>query len=204
MGDFAEHIMVPPAALEYHVRLCGNCTDVLMRRLCDRTLTWRRSLAILVLAWVVVSPPANAQDKMQGKQFKDWTVACEEQPNSEQARCFLFQNIVTKNERQRILHVAVGYLAADGRTAAILTLPLGISLPPGVDFRIDSGETKHLILERCDKNGCRAGLVLEDVLVAAMKRGEKLQVQFHDAARRAIEVPVSLAGFTAGLAALKP
>jgi len=157
-----------------------------------------------VLAWVVVSIPANAQDKIGGKQFKDWTVACEKQPDGAKERCFLFQNIVTKNERQRILHVAVGYLAADGRAAAILTLPLGISLPPGVDFRIDSGETKHLILERCDKNGCRAGLVLENVLVAAMKRGEKIQVQFQDAARRAIEVPVSLAGFTAGLAALKP
>ena len=196
--------MVPPATLEYHAGPCDSPVDVSVQKVLRRPPIWRKWPAIVTLTWLGFSVPANAQEELGGKQFKDWTVACEQQPDGAKARCFLFQNIVTKNERQRILHVAVGHLAADGRAAAILTLPLGISLPPGVDFRIDSGETKHLVLERCDKNGCRAGLVLEDVLIAAMKRGKELQVKFHDATRRAIEVPVSLAGFTAGLAALNP
>ena len=102
-----------------------------------------------------------------------------------------------------MLQFAVGYVATSEAPIALLSLPLGISLPPGVSIRIGDAQPTRVLVERCEPNGCRAGLKLSEDLLTQLREGTQLTVTFHDAERRPIEVPLSLDGFEAGLTALK-
>lgn len=151
----------------------------------------------LTLAWGV---PCHAQEAAK---FGNWTAKCEESKGQVQGGCFIFQNLVLREGGQRVLQFAVGYVATTDAPIALLSLPLGISLPPGVTIRIGNAEPTRVIVERCEPNGCRAGLKLTAELLAQLKAGTQLTVTFHDAERRPIEVPLSLEGFEAGLTSLK-
>jgi invasion protein IalB len=154
--------------------------------------------AALTLA--LLSPLAGAQE---GTKFGNWTAKCEESKGKVQGGCFIFQNLVLREGGQRVLQFAVGYVATTNEPIALLSLPLGISLPPGVTIRIGDGAPTRVIVERCEPNGCRAGLKLKPDLLRQLSEGTQLTVTFHDAERRSIDVPLSLEGFAAGLGSLK-
>ena len=156
-------------------------------------------LLVALLAGAAVE--ANPE---HGQTFKNWTARCEQAPGTDVERCFIFQNLVLKESGQRLVHVAVGYLAANGQPAAVITLPLGISLPPGAAISVDGGDAVDITIERCDSSGCVGAVALSDALITALKRGREARVSFHDGTRRRIAVPVSLLGFTAGFNALDP
>lgn len=159
-----------------------------------------RVLLVLLLALAGVSG-ARAAD--EAEKYGNWTAKCEDSKGKVQGGCFIFQNLVLREGGQRVLQFAVGYVATTEAPIALLSLPLGISLPPGVTIRIGDAQPTRVIVERCEPNGCRAGLKLNDALLTQLKRGTQLTVTFHDAERRPIEVPLSLDGFEAGLDALK-
>lgn len=134
--------------------------------------------------------------------FKDWKLRCETPEGGDEERCFLFQNLMLKQGNQQLLNVAVGYLQNMDRPVVVLTLPLGISLPPGVELKVDEGEPMPLQVEHCLERGCRVLVGLDDKLLAILKAGSQARVTFYDGARRPVGVPVSLMGFTAGFNAL--
>ena len=158
-----------------------------------------RSLAT-ALSLVLTSTICGAQE---GAKFGNWTAKCEESKGKVQGGCFIFQNLVLREGGQRVLQFAVGYVATTDEPIALLSLPLGISLPPGVTIRIGDGEPTRVIVERCEPNGCRAGLKLKPALLRQLNEGTQLTVPFHDAERRPIDVPLSLDGFAAGLRSLR-
>jgi invasion protein IalB len=162
----------------------------------------RRSLPLL-LAGLSAAGPVQARPE-HGQTFKDWTARCEQAPGTDLKRCFIFQNLVLKESGKRLVHMAVGYLAADGQAAAVVTMPLGISLPAGASISVDGGTPQQIIIERCDNDGCVGALALSKQLVAELKRGKEARISFHDGTRRRIAVPVSLLGFTAGFNSLQP
>lgn len=145
---------------------------------------------------------AHAAAVKDGDSFGNWLVRCGPQEDSPEKGCFLFQNVVLKEGGQRVLQVAVGFVGQTPEPIALLSLPLGISLPPGAKMSIDGNKQYELQIERCEVNGCRAGLKLPPRLVERFQLGSSLSVQFHDAQRRPIEVPLSLDGFKDGYQAL--
>jgi invasion protein IalB len=157
-------------------------------------------LVLAVLCAGLYAVPSQGVPR-DGETFEAWTARCErEDPNHEQ--CYIFQNLVLKDSNQRVLHIAIGYVDSDA-PIILLTLPLGISLPPGARIEVDTGETSEIAIERCETNGCRAGLKVGQRLFDALRKGMEAKIVFHDAQRRPISVPVSLKGLYAGLTALK-
>ena len=144
----------------------------------------------------------SAQAIKDGDAFGNWLVRCGPQDNATEQGCFLFQNLVLKEGGQRVLQVAVGFVGNTPEPIALLSLPLGISLPPGAKMRVDDDKQYQLQIERCEVNGCRAGLKLSPAQIERFQSGSSLSVQFHDAQRRPIEVPLSLEGFKEGFQAL--
>ena len=157
----------------------------------------------LLPAALSIAGPLQAKPE-HGQIFEDWTARCEAAPGTSMQRCFIFQNLVLKDSGQRLVHMAVGYLAANGQAAAVITMPLGISLPAGATISVDSGDPRKIVIERCDTSGCVGAVTLSDGFVAALKRGREARISFHDGTRRRIAVPVSLLGFTAGFNSLSP
>lgn len=156
-----------------------------------------------LLAGLSMAGPLQSKPE-HGQTFKDWTARCETAPDEAMPHCFIFQNLVLKQSGQRLVHMAVGYLAANGQAVAVITMPLGISLPAGAAISVDGGHAEDIVVERCDTSGCVGAVTLSDGLVAQMKRGRQARISFHDGAGRAIAVPVSLLGFTAGFDSLNP
>ena len=170
----------------------------------DKLLTPR---APAMACWLLVAllavlrhPAAFAQDT--GK-FGNWTAKCEETRGEVEGGCFIYQNLVLREGGQRVLQFAVGYVERSSDPIALLSLPLGISLPPGVTIRVGDSEPTPVMVERCEPNGCRAGLKVDSALLARLLAGRELTVTFHDAKRHPIEVPLSLEGFADGLKSLK-
>ncbi|MEE9267329.1 MAG: invasion associated locus B family protein [Gammaproteobacteria bacterium] len=162
-----------------------------------------RQWRILLLVALSAGGPVQAKPE-HGQTFEDWTARCEQAPGANLERCFIFQNLVLKESGKRLVHMAVGYLAANGQAAAVITMPLGISLPPGASISVDGGAPRSIVIERCDSDGCVGAVTLSEQLVSDLKRGREARISFHDGTRRRIAVPVSLLGFTAGFNSLQP
>lgn len=137
------------------------------------------------------------------RKFGPWTARCEATVGKVEGGCFLYQNLVLREGGQRVLQFAAGYAEGSATPIALVSLPLGISLPPGVWLRVDEGERAQVMVERCEPAGCRAGLPLGPALLDQMLVGKRLTVTFHDSERKPIDMPLPLDGFKAGLAALK-
>lgn len=119
--------------------------------------------------------------------YTDWQVRCDAgQP------CRMSQTVAQPATARAILQARV--FKGDDPTL-LISVPLGILLSPGWRYRIDGRAEAVLPFEICDTAGCHAGIKLTPDLLEALKRGNRLQITFFDAARTAVEPVVSLAGF---------
>ena len=167
----------------------------------SRRARGRAAFALIAgLSWLPLL--VGATDTSE-RAFGNWTSKCEDSHDGKEGGCFIFQNLVLREGGQRVLQVAIGYVPNSTEPIALVSLPLGISLPPGVSIEIASADTMRFAVERCEPNGCRAGLKLKQDFIDALSHVEHMTVKFHDAERRPIEVPISLKGLARGLIELK-
>lgn len=156
---------------------------------------------------LALSGPAVAAPK-DGEKFDSWAIKCEKPDEKQKAQgavevCYAFQNVITKEGSQRVLNIAVGHAPKVTDPVALITLPLGIALPPGAALIVDEDKPIRFPIERCEPGGCRAGLKLEKELLGKLTGAKKVQVSFSDAAHRPVAIPLSMKGFEAALQSLK-
>ncbi|MCP3850889.1 MAG: invasion associated locus B family protein [Gammaproteobacteria bacterium] len=157
-------------------------------------------LLIVLLSLTLVT---NAQAKPEhGKKFKDWTVVCEKLPQSKKEICNIFQN-VTNDKNKVVMQIAIGYAPNSPEPQALVTLPLGVILQPGIEFKGGNAKSLRVPFGVCVKNGCIAITKLSDEVIKGMKGGTKGSVKFAAAQKKIIEIPISLSGFTAAFNSLK-
>mgnify|MGYP006290118237 CR=1 FL=1 len=176
----------------------------------DRPWTGRLAAALGAALFALAPLTLSAQEaegdagaSTPPQTFQDWQFRCEVPEGSDTERCAIFQNIVVKENKQQLLNFAVTMPQADQPPAGVLLLPLGISLPMGVELAVDDGEPVKLAVEHCVRIGCRVVFPLRDELLAQLKAGQEATVSFHDGARRPLDIPVSLSGFTAAFNTLQ-
>jgi len=157
------------------------------------------TLALLASLLGFVQPALAVED---GQRFQDWTASCQKPAEDQPEVCAIFQ-IVNGDDDKPILRIEVGYLPANDQPAAILIVPLGVALRPGIGMQIDQGEKVRIPFEVCNQTGCVAGLPLDEKLITGLKKGSRSQITLHDAAGRSGTFEVSLSGFTAGFNALR-
>lgn len=165
-----------------------------------------RSLVALWMALLATGAGAVSDPPAEDEQnYGSWTAKCEapEGEGPDAGGCFIFQNLVLRAGGQRVLQIAIGYVPGTAEPIALLSLPLGISLPPGVSIEAAGGEPMRFPVERCEPNGCRAGLRLKQAFLDELLAADTLTVRFHDAQRQPIEVPLAVSGLAEGLQALK-
>lgn len=157
-------------------------------------------IVLLLLSFALVT---NVQAKPEhGKKFKDWTVVCEELPNLKQTICNIFQNVTNKDDKV-VMQIAVGYPPNSTDAQALVTLPLGVLLPPGLEFKGGDAEAVRVPYGVCVQNGCIAIVKMTDEVIKGMKSGSKGSIKFAAAKQKIIEIPISLNGFTAAFNSLK-
>lgn len=151
--------------------------------------------------------PAQQADDGKGQRFDDWLVRCD-QDQGEPERCFMVQNVLAQNDEGKripLLNVIIGHGQTDGEQITVMqfTVPLGLYLPSGIAFDVGQGEPVRIAIEVCTNKACVARYRLDEATRIAMQKGDRATVQLVQANRKAIDVPVSLKGFTKAYAALK-
>jgi len=153
-------------------------------------------LALLLLTPSTASPATQT--------FEHWSLECHE-PSPGRSGCSLFQNVVLAPEQGggRVMRVTIGIIDEDPDPVALFVLPLGISLPPGVELEVQGLAPVRFPVERCEPSGCGGGLRLDAELLDALGSAESAHVRFRDSSREQVELELSLRGFTRGIDALR-
>ena len=144
---------------------------------------------------------AAAQGVMKSR-FGEWALVCDTPPGASGEQCALVQNVVAEDRQEMGLSVVV-LRTADRQSELLRVLaPLGVLLPNGLGLYIDDKEIGNAFFTRCFNDGCYAEVVLEDKLVEALKGGETATFIVFQTPEEGIGIPVELAGFADGYAAL--
>jgi len=163
----------------------------------------RYTAALSVLLFCLTHlTPAQAISARE-KDYQDWRLRCERKDDNAPERCFIMQIAKSTKDKREVLRIGVRYPEPSKPPMVFLTLPLGVYLPTGLLLQIDDGETLKIPVEICLPNGCHTRMALVGDLLKRLKQGKLAKLAFHDSRQQQITVPVSLAGFTAALAALK-
>ena len=159
--------------------------------------------ALTVLLFCLGHMTAAWAKSAREKDFQDWRLRCEKEDDDAPERCFIMQIAKSTKDKREVLRIGVRYPEPSKPPMVFLTLPLGVYLPTGLLLQIDDGETLKIPVEICLPNGCHTRMALVGDLLKRLKQGKLAKLAFHDSRQQQITVPVSLAGFTAALAALK-
>lgn len=152
-----------------------------------------------MLLALVISARADDTQQIYGS----WTLRCTAAAGDAQSDCMMFQNLVQKTGGQPVLQFGIGMAPPDGLPTVLVSLPLGIALPPGITIQIDSGAPATFPVERCEPDGCRAGIKLRDATIQQLSQGGQLHITFYDGARKPLKVSLSLDGFAGAFKALR-
>ena len=165
--------------------------------------------ATLGLAIAVAAGPASGQDqtdqnqKTEDRLIEDWVVRCLPASESQPRTCRMGQSAVATDGGQRLLQVVVGRFGPERLLGAVISVPIGVRLPPGIGLRVDDRKPWSFPFERCSPNGCQVRAVLSEELLQSLKAGLVGYVTFQDATGQPITINFSLKGFTAALRELQ-
>ena len=177
-------------------RLCGTSVAVALWVACLAVLTHLPS------ALAQTQEPGANQPQQNVQVFKDWYLRCVTSDDGAE-HCILLQDLVNQDNQEPLMQIAAGFWGPDRLRGLIITLPLGVTLPPGIRIMIDDQPVGRAPFFQCTLNGCQSRIPLEDEFLDKLKAGQKGTVTFRDAQGRDIPLAYSLRGFTAGFAAVK-
>jgi invasion protein IalB len=126
-----------------------------------------------------------------------WISACQGPARSDALDCQMEQRAVMSGTGQLVGSVTVRVPAETRKPVLMIRGPLGLSLAGGVVIDVDGAAAETLPLQTCDAGGCYAGAPVPDALLAAMFKGNILNVAFQNLNKETIKLPMSLAGFSA-------
>ncbi|MFM8700467.1 MAG: invasion associated locus B family protein [Hyphomicrobiales bacterium] len=154
---------------------------------------------LIGLFWV---SPAFAIGGTVKSTFGDWSVRCEQQQGASGEQCALVQNVSAEDRPGMSLAVViVNGTDVSGRILRII-LPLGVLIPSGLGLRIDDTDIGKTGFIRCIPSGCIAEVTMGDTLINQFKTGKTALFIVFQGPDDGVGIPISLANFAEGLAAL--
>ncbi len=170
-----------------------------------RTKIMRTALfAILSMALPLFISSAQAQTSggSDTKKHGAWSIVCDTPAGASGEQCALMQNVVAEDRPEVGLSVVV-LKTADGKARILRVLaPLGVILPNGLGLNIDGKDLGRAQFVRCVSDGCYAEVILKDDLLNTMSVGQSATFIIFSTPEEGIGIPVDLAGFKQGFAAL--
>lgn len=165
--------------------------------------------AVLGIGLAAAPAPSAAQNeapqngaKIETQQFEDWVLRCRPASQTQPRACRIQQNILADDSARTVLQIVAGRFGPEKVLGAIVFVPVGVRLPPGIRIQIGERPPRVFPFEICGPETCQARAILEGVFLQNLKAGLIGQVKFQNAAGRVRTIPFSLKGFTAAIRAL--
>lgn len=131
-----------------------------------------------------------------------WSIVCDQPAGASSEQCALMQNVIAEDRPEVGLSVVV-LKTADKQARVLRVLaPLGVLLPNGLGLNVDGNDIGRAYFVRCFTDGCYAEVILEDALLETLRGGGMATFIVFQTPEEGIGIPVDLAGFTEGFAAL--
>ncbi len=171
---------------------------------------FKQTMAAFALAALTLPGPAAAQDTTQRTETVKathgaWEIVC----SATQADLCVMRQFGKNAEGVNVIDVRIrkldGVKTQDGKTlpAAIqITTPLGTILRTGVTVRVDAGEPRTGAFEVCGPDGCILRDPMSEEFLANLKAGKAANMTFNLLQLGAVNVSISLKGFTKAFKAL--
>lgn len=158
---------------------------------------------LLAAGVLLASLPATAQQNgIVRSTHGEWKMICDTPAGAATEQCALIQNVVAEDRPDMGLSVVV--LRTADKKAEILRVlvPLGVLLPNGLGLYVDGKDIGKAYFAKCFTDGCYAEVILEEPLISTLKAGGSATFIVFQTPEEGIGIPVDLAGFTEGFAAL--
>lgn len=146
--------------------------------------------------------PSSTSAQQSTETWGDWTKVCGEDDTGREV-CRIVQSVNQRESGQLIFQTTIGYFQDNPQPLMFLTAPLGIFLPRGLTLVIDGNEVKTVPVQRCDQNGCLAGVPMDPELIDLLQNGESGELVFATNVKQNAKVPLSLNGFTEAFSKLE-
>ncbi len=127
--------------------------------------------------------------------FSDWRVLC--QRSAQNTICQMVQSVAAEENGPPVFLISVSDNEGAGNHYAVMTVPVGVYLAPGIELYVDGRRPFKVLYEVCDLLGCHAGFRIDGDVLSAFRKGLEVKARVWTARDKAIDFPVSLHGFTA-------
>ncbi|MGB0713271.1 MAG: invasion associated locus B family protein [Gammaproteobacteria bacterium] len=169
-------------------------------------MSFKRLFPTALFALSLGGVAANAQAEIKdGQQFQDWKAVCQEITPKDKPPvnvCRIAQQAF-RPDGKPVAALSIGYRAGQDKPLAVITVPLGVALKTGLGLSIDEANPTPVPYSICVPAGCQAIGPLDDTMVEALKKGNKLSILFISPEGKKLRADLSLSGFTAAMNALK-
>ncbi|MHA1151796.1 MAG: invasion associated locus B family protein [Alphaproteobacteria bacterium] len=166
-------------------------------------------IAVLCIGFAAAPTPLAAQSQadqdgvgIETQQFEDWILRCRPASDIQPRTCRMVQQVVAQDGGKPVLQFLIGRFGPEKVLGAVIIVPIGVRLPPGLSIVVDDRPLHTYSFERCDPKTCEARALLEGELLKDLKAGLTAQVKFQNAASQLMAVSISLKGFSAAMRAL--
>ncbi|MDQ7727600.1 invasion associated locus B family protein [Halomonas sp. SpR8] len=155
-------------------------------------------LSILALspnAFSQQQPGTASGNDVSTESFQDWEVRC--QRNAENpAPCAMSQLITQPDSDQPMMRVILDYPPQIDDPAMSFFVPLGVSLAPGLQLRVDNNEPIQFPYQVCQEQGCRADIPIEPSMLQQLRSGNTATLSMIGPRGDRMDLDISLIGFT--------
>jgi invasion protein IalB len=125
----------------------------------------------------------------------EWTKVCGKDQNTNTEICYTTRDFVS-DQGQPVLALAVYDVKGQQPQKVVrFVMPLGLLLQPGLRFAVDQGQATPGRYVMCLPNGCFAEAQVKDDFIAAIKKGNNLNVSVQNQMGRELTFAVPAAGF---------
>ena len=139
------------------------------------------------------------------EEFTDWQMRCVRAPEGQPEPCQLYQ-LLRDDSDNPVAEISMFGLPDGGQATAGATVitPLETLLSEQLTVQVDGGQAKRYPFTWCSAIGCFARIGFTDAEIATFRRGNEASISIVPVAApdQRVDLAMSLAGFTAGLAAV--
>jgi len=164
-------------------------------------------LAAAILAWTVMpaaaqqsaAPAAAPAEGAAPVPMQSWVKTCDTGKTTKQELCLIGEEI-RADSGTFIASIALRQITGEKKTSLLATVPLGMSLKPGLKLQVDNANPISLVYGICDVHSCFGLGDIDESFVASMKSGKQLVLTTFSQAGKPVVFAMPLTGFGTVLA----
>jgi len=151
-------------------------------------------LTVIALLVLGATTGAQAQQVTVKATHGDWQVQCPANV-SETNPCAMVQELVSEDQHRVMSAIILN--PPGGEPFMRVIVPLGILLPGGMTLSIDGNKVGSVGFINCLPDGCMTQVALKPEVLDQLKAGNQAVVTIYEQNEQAVDLPLSLSGFTA-------